>query len=279
MKQIYLAPLILISANLFFTGSFSLVKLLSLNVPVYSIMLFRFLAGPVFLGPYFLASKKSLKVTNWRLFFLRVSFGVSAMMCLFLAFKYSQLAKSLLIFELSVLWTLLYGWIRFGNKPHLFSLFSIPVAFAGILCVLQPTGVFSFQLGDGFAFLGSILNAGVYITLKQLRNDHDTSTVVLVTYVLSALILLIPNLMFIPLLSKTQLLGLCLMSSIGFVGQMGMTLGFKFATAGISSLLMLSIIPFTSLSGMLFFDESLNIIAWVGVGLVMVALSVIGRWQ
>ena len=125
----------------------------------------------------------------------------------------------------------------------------------------------------------AILNAGVYITLKELRNDHDTSTVVLVTYALSALILLIPNLIVIPQLSMTQFLGLCLMSSVGFVGKMGMTLGFKFATAGISSLLMLSIIPFTSLSGMIFFDESLNIITWVGISLVVAALSVIGKWQ
>jgi drug/metabolite transporter (DMT)-like permease len=279
MKKRYFAPLILISANLFFTGSFSLVKYFSLNIPVYTIMLFRFLAGPIYLGPYFVVSKKSLKVTNWTFFCLRVGFGVAAMMCLFLAFKYSQLAKSLLIFELSVLWTLLYGWIRLGNRPHLFSLLVIPIAFIGILFVLQPNGLFSFQLGDGFAFLGSILNAGVYISIKELRNDHDTSTVVLVSYVISALILLIPNLIYIPQLSAAQLVGLCLMSSIGFVGQMGMTLGFKFATAGISSLLMLSIIPLTSMSGMLFFGESLNLLAWIGISLVVLALAIIGRWQ
>ena len=158
MKKRYLAPLILISANIFFTGSFSLVKFLSIELPVYTIMLSRFLAGPVYLGPYFLVSKKALSVTNWPYMLMRVFFGVTAMTCLFLAFKYGQLAKSMLIFELSVIWTLLYGWWRYGNMPHKYSLMAIPFAFLGMFAVLQPTGLFAFQVGDLFAFIGSILN-------------------------------------------------------------------------------------------------------------------------
>ena len=69
------------------------------------------------------------------------------------------------------------------------------------------------------------------------------------------------------------------MCTVGFLGQMGMVLGFKFATAGISSLLMLSIIPFTAISGVFLFNEALNGVAWLGIGCVLVALAIIGRWQ
>tara|TARA_A100001015_G_C14899021_1_gene675626 strand:- start:157 stop:996 length:840 start_codon:yes stop_codon:yes gene_type:complete len=279
MKKRYLAPLILVSANIFFTGSFSLVKFLSIELPVYTIMLSRFLAGPICLGPYFIAVKKRPVVSNWPYMIMRVFFGVTAMTCLFLAFKYGQLAKSMLIFELSVIWTLMYGWLRYGNMPHRYSLMAIPLAFAGMVAVLQPTGFFDFQIGDLFAFLGSILNAGVYVTIKKLRDDHDTSTVVLVSYILSALIMIVPNLIAAPTLNVNLLLGLCAMCTVGFFGQMGMVLGFKFATAGISSLLMLSIIPFTALSGVLIFAESLNLLAWIGIGCVLLALGIIGRWQ
>ena len=279
VKKQLLAPLILISANICFTGSFSLVKFLSIELPVYTIMLCRFLAGPIYLGPYFLLSRNTVKVTNWPYMVLRVVFGVSAMTCLFLSFKYGQLAKSMLIFELSVIWTLLYGWLRFGNMPHKYSLMAIPLAFAGIIAVLQPTNFFSFQIGDGFAFLGSILNAGVYVTIKKLRNDHDTSTVVFVSYILSAIIMLVPNIIGLPTITGSLFIGLCVMCTIGFLGQMGMVLGFKYATAGISSLLMLSIIPFTALSGVLVFNEVLTLLSWVGIGLVLLALAIIGRWQ
>ena len=279
MRKYILAPVILITANIFFTGSFSLVKYLSINVPVYVIMLFRFLAGPVFLGPYFFCLQKPLQVKNWPLFILRIGFGVSAMTCLFFAFKYTELAKSLLIFELSVIWTLIYGWIRYRNKPHFLSLIAIPVAFIGVFFVLQPTGLLDFQKGDFFAFLGSILNAGVYVTLKKLRTDHDTSTVVFVTYCLSSAILLIPFLLNAVSLSLDMLLGLTIMASIGFVGQLAMTAGFKFASAGISSLFMLSIIPFTAISGAVFFDETLNLLASTGIVLVLGSLVIIGKYR
>lgn len=279
MNPRYLAPIILISANLFFTGSFSLVKYLSTNVPVHTIMLIRFLAGPIYLGPFFLLKKKRISVTNWPYFLMRVIFGVCAMTCLFLAFKYGELAKSTLIFELGVIWTLLYGWWRTGTTPHRYTLAAIPLAFIGIWAVLQPEEWTQFQIGDGFAFLGSLLNTGVFVSIKELRHDHDTSTVVLVSYILSAAILVIPNLTSMPTLSMPSFAGLALMSSIGLCGQIGMVMGFKYASAGISSLMMVSIIPFTAISGFFLFNEQVNALAWCGILMVISALAIIGRWQ
>ena len=279
IKKRYLAPLILVSANLFFTGSFSLVKFLSLELPIYTIMLCRFLAGPVYLGPYFLVTKKPIKITNWPCMWMRIMFGLLAMTCLFLAFKYGQLAKSVLIFELSVIWTLLYGWWRYGNVPHQYSLMAIPLAFIGVVAVLQPTGIFQFQIGDVFAFLGSIFNAGVYVTVKNLRQDHSTESIVFISYVILAALVLVPNLTSIPTITGSTLIALVIMCTIGFLGQMGMVLGFKFATAGISSLFMLSIIPLTAVSGLIIFNEVLNSLAWVGIILVILSLAIVARWQ
>ena len=39
------------------------------------------------------------------------------------------------------------------------------------------------------------------------------------------------------------------------------------------------IIPFTALSGLVFFDEVLTITAWVGICCVISSLAIIGRWQ
>ena len=45
-------PFIIIAANIFFTGSFSMAKLLTKEVGVVVILLFRFMAGPIYLLPY-----------------------------------------------------------------------------------------------------------------------------------------------------------------------------------------------------------------------------------
>jgi len=275
----YKAPVIILIANLFFTVSFSLVTYLSSVVPTETIMLFRFLAGPAFLIPYFLSLKKKLVIHSYRLFAFRIFFGISAMSCLFLSFKYGQIGKSMLIFECSALWTLLLSYFIYKHKPHVYSLLCVPFVFLGLFLVIQPTETTSINLGDLFALLGSFLNTGVYLSLKALRHHHDTPTIVLITYFFSALIVGIPSFIAPPILTL-ELFGLfCLMCTVGFVGQLLMTQGFKYASAGICSLLMLGIVPLTSISGFLFFNEYYDATIWLGIILIFISLGIISRWQ
>ncbi|MDC0036676.1 DMT family transporter [bacterium] len=279
MNPKYKAPIILMAANMCYVCSFSLAKYFSIQVPVALIMLARFLAGPIYLTPYFWATKKKLHVKHYGLFALRIGCGVSAMTSLFYAFKYADIGTTMLIFESSAIWTLLLGYFLFKNRPHAYSLMAIPLAVVGMVLVVKPHAVGGIGLGHGFALLGSLFNAGVYISLKQLRHHYDTSTIVWVTYCISALILAGPAAWTLPELTTSLVGGLMLMCSVGFLGQLCMTMGFKFATAGISSLLMLSIIPLTTLSGMIVFNESHDIGVWMGMGAMVIALGVIGRWQ
>ena len=136
-----------------------------------------------------------------------------------------------------------------------------------------------FSKGDLFAFLGSIFNAGVYISLKKLRDNHDTVTVVFWTYLLSFLIIVLPAAPSLAVLNPTTMGLLLIMCTIGFGGQMCMVLGFKYATAGISSLFMISIIPLTTLSGILFFNEQYTSQMMVGILLVFGALTVISKYR
>ena len=275
----YWAPLILVTGNVFYTISFSLVKYFSLTIPLQGIMLVRFMAGPIYLIPYFLILRKKFHVQSYGIFALRIIFGVTGMTCLFLSFKYGQIGKSMLIFECATIWTLLYGYFMHKQRPHRHSLRMIPVAFLGIFLVTQPSIHTGLELGDAFALVGSILNAGVYITLKQLRSNHDTATIVLATYCCSTFLMVVPNMMSPVSLTTNMVIGLCMMASVGFIGQMCMTLGFKYASAGISSLFMLSIIPLTTLSGIIIFDETYNVGVWFGLACIIGALGVISKWQ
>lgn len=279
MSKSIKAPLQLLTANLFFTGSFSLVKLISTTLSVDVIMLVRFLAGPVFLIPFFLMKRKKIHITSYPMFFLRICFGISAMSCLFLSFKYGQIGKSMLIFECSAIWTLCFGYIAHKNKPHKASLLAIPLAFIGLFLILKPEQITEFNIGNAFALLGSFLNAGVYITVKKLRDNHDTATIVLVTYTISALIMLVPTLISAPIISSTNLMLLTLMGSIGLIGQLFMTLGFKYSSAGICSLLMLMLVPLTTLSGLFFFNETHTLSTWIGIGLIFFTLVIISKYQ
>jgi drug/metabolite transporter (DMT)-like permease len=268
-------PLAILAANICYTGSFSVAKFVSLDTAVPVIMLFRFLAGPVYLLPYILIKRSSVKIHSWPLLGMRIVCGVSAMSLLFFAFKWGPMGTSILIFELSVLWTLLYDVIANKKMPSVASCMAIPIVFLGMGLVVKPPMPLTLSLPEGLALLGSFFNAGVYISLKKLRDYHDTVTIVFWTYTLSVAILLFPSVAHLMHLNITTIFLLVAMCSIGFLGQMAMTLGFKFASAGISSLLMLCVIPLTTLSGIIIFNESYTWVTLVGVGMVLISLTVI----
>jgi drug/metabolite transporter (DMT)-like permease len=218
-----------------------------------------------------------ITIQSKRLFFVRAAFGLSSTFCLFLSFKYGQIGKSMLIFECSAIWTLIYGYFMYKNKAHIYSIWSIPIAFLGIYFILQPENGIS--MGDFYALLGSILNAGVYLSLKELRKNHNTGTTVLVSYSISGALISIPNIISFPSLSINITFLLIIMAIIDLAGQCLMTMGFKYSTAGIASLLMLSIVPLTTFSGLLFFNETFTVITWLGITTIFSALFVIGKWQ
>ena len=274
-----LAPFIIIAANVFFTGSFSIAKLMTKEVGIIVILLFRFLAGPIYLLPYSAFKKCSLKMNDWGLLFFRVFCGVGAMASLFLSFKYGDIGKGTLIFELSILWTVFVDAIYLKQRLHRLTKIAIPVAFIGLFLVINPTNLSTLSLGDGFALLGSLFNTGVYISLKKLRTTYGTVAVVFWSYALAALILVIPALNQLSLISISHVKLLIIMSSIGIIGQLLMTLGFKFSQAGISSLFMMSLIPFTTLSGIFIFDEVYTSLTLIGMSLIFGSLMVIAKYR
>ena len=280
MKQSFLAILVLIGSNIFYMFSFCLVKLLSPIVDTTVIMFFRFFAGPLYLIPFFIARKKSFSIKKPVCFAVRILSGLAAMFCLFKALKFGHVGNTMLIFELSVLWTVFYGYFVHKEKLSYATLAMIPVLFCGIWLIFKPTysiGFIEFGLAEGYAFLASIFNMGVYVSLKQVRQENNNVTVVLVSYFFSMLAVsffISPAALSIDLHSFLLLLLMC---SIGFVGQMCMSYGFKFNQVGISSLFMLSSVPLYYLGGYIFFKEKMSLEGIFGVCLVVLSLGFISR--
>jgi drug/metabolite transporter (DMT)-like permease len=98
----YFGPISIVLANIFFMGSFSLAKLNTSHTAIAVIMFFRFLAGPVWLAPYIKIKRHPIPMTSWKLLFLRIGLGILGMSSLFAAFKFGDIGKSTLIFELSI---------------------------------------------------------------------------------------------------------------------------------------------------------------------------------
>ena len=282
MQYSFFACLVLIAANFFFMGSFSLAKLLVGQVDVTMVMFFRFLAGPLYLIPYFLVKRKAIKMDKPCTLVIRTLCGLCAMFCLFKAFQLGHIGKSMLIFEASVAWTLLFGFFFKNERPHRFSLAVIPLLCLGLWLILKPESSNLFNLigpSEAYAFLASFFNMGVYVSLKRLRDTNDNTTVVLLTYFFSMLVVAVPASQDIFFLSLESVSILLLMCSVGFLGQLCMSYGFKFNQAGVSSLMMLSGVPFFYLSGFVFFNETISFLGVIGVVCVLLSLSIISKFR
>jgi drug/metabolite transporter (DMT)-like permease len=180
----------------------------------------------------------------------------------------------------------LYDAIVEKKYPSRWSVLGIFGAFLGIILIINPTHFSpenhvgrSVFIGDAFALAGSIFNAGVYITLKKLRDSYDTVTVVFWSYAISATILVLPATPFMFTLSAKTIGLLCVMASLGLIGQTLTTLGFKFSSASLSAIFMLSIVPLTTASGILFFNEAYYLNTLLGMGLVTISLVVIAKFR
>ena len=188
----------------------------------------------------------------------------------------------MLIFEASVAWTLLYGFIFKNERPHRFSLLLMPLLCLGLWAILTPESSGFFRLigpAEGYAFLASLFNMGVYVSLRRVRESNDNTTVVLLTYFFSMLAVCVPASQDIGALNLNVFLLLILMCSVGFLGQLCMSYGFKFNQAGISSLMMLSGVPFFYLSGFVFFNETISLLGAFGVVCVLLSLGIISKFR
>lgn len=272
-------PSLLIFTNICYVFSHSLAKHLSTLLPVSEIMWARFAFGPLILLPLAFLGILPFKIQRWKMMSARTFFGISAMFLYFLALKYGDAGKASLLFHASSLWTFIIAKQWFNENPSIQTKYLIPISFIGLWLVLRPSHIFDITLSDGFALIASILNAGVNLTLKDLRNDHDSASILLANYGISTLVLTavaLPNVV-IPTGDTGWIL--IAMGFIGFIGNFAMTIGFKYTLASVSSNLMLLLVPLMYLSGVVFFNETLDILSMCGVGIVLACLGAIAWYQ
>jgi drug/metabolite transporter (DMT)-like permease len=274
-KHAILGPLFIISANVCYSFSHILVKSLSTYFSTTQIMFFRFVMGPLILLPLVYIGFKKVNLKNPKMLFLRAFFGVTAMFCFFLALKNGDPGKSSLLFQLSILWTFIISVFIYKDKAHLFSKIAFPFCFIGLFLILSPISFTTFGWSEFYAILASFLNTGVILSLKELRKNHDSFTVVLYTYSFACLSVTIPSfLTTIPPLSSLYLVIIC-MGLVGFIGQMLMTEGFHYSPAWLCSSLALIGTPMMYLFGILFFNEVITLTSLVGISIMLVSLSII----
>jgi len=272
--------LLIIASNALFSLSHSSIRWLSGSYSLTFLMFIRFISGPLFLVPYFIYKGYKPTFNHWYLILIRTFFGFLSMGFYFYSFKYIGLGKATLIYNFSIVWTLIMAMLVFGDRPSWQTKAAIPVALCGLYLVLRPEHLVMISFGEVLALIGSFFNAGVVISLKALRKHHDAFFIVMVNYTLSSLILFYPAL-HAPLAmpTKWQIVAMIVSGVVGLLGQLFMTFGYRYTPASIAGSAALIGVPLMCTIGIVFFNEHSDHITFLGGGIVFCCLGVITRFQ
>lgn len=214
----------------------------------------------------------SLLTPHWRWQITRGVVGFSALFAYFYAITVLPLATAVTLNYTSAIFLALYlalaGWrIRPGM------LGALGIGLAGVALLLKPS-LAADQLLAGLIGLGSGALAGMaYFSVRELgaRGESETRTVFYFSLVATLCSLIWLGFSEIHAVDRKSGLFLFGVGAFATAAQLAMTRAFTRGKTLISASLAYSTVIFSSLFGMLIWDEVLSTSAWMAVGLIILS--------
>lgn len=145
---------------------------------------------------------------------------------------------------------------------------AVAVGLIGVMIVLQP-GATQFSLGHLAALTAAITGSFVSVILRKVGSEERSAVMIL--YPMLANLIVMGALMpfvYVPM-PMTDLGMLMLLAILGFAGTLGLLVGYQRAPASIVAPMQYSQIIWAVLFGLLFFDESPELLTIVGTAIII----------
>ncbi|ANN67816.1 DMT family transporter [Bordetella bronchialis] len=268
-------------ASLMFAIMGSCVKLATEHEASLSqVVLFRGLPSVVLLLIWARAGRQSIIPTSWKPHFWRNLAGVSSMWLGFFALAHLPLATATSLSYTSPLfiaaWMLGWG----GAQRDIVRIMSVALGFLGVIAVLRPS------IGEDqwlAALLGLTAGGTSAVAMMQIRElgrigEPEWRTVLFFScgVCLSSVVGLGTEGW-----GDTDLAGYTALAGIGLsglFGQLAVTRAFGLGSALLTAALQYTTIIFAAILGMAFWHDHLDDMAWLGMGLIVVA-GLLSIWR
>ena len=218
--------------------------------------------------------------TGWLVLISRSVFGTIGLVLNFYAISHISLADSSIIQKLSPFIIIILSYIFFKEEMTRFQVFSVIIAFIGIILIIKPNGNDIISMGALAALLGALC-AGIAYTCVRYLGTHNISGEFIIFFFSSlSSLMLLPYLIFdYRSMSLYQLSMLLLAGISATIGQYGVTFAYKFAAAKNISVFDYSQVLFSGIFGYMFFGEFpdfqslIGYIIVISVGIILVLRS------
>ncbi len=202
--------------------------------------------------------------------------GATALICFYFSLVHLPLAEATVIQYMNPLLVSVLAAVILGEKPRRREWIAIGVSLIGVLLIARPSFLFgnASTLNSGYvaiALTGSIFSSVAYVTVRQLRHEHDALVVVfyfaLITVPL-ALPLAIPGWVNPTLTEWGYLLGVGVTTQIA---QVYMTRGLQLEEVGRATTIGYLQIVFAAIWGIVIFHQLPH--PWSIAGALIIAIS------
>jgi len=264
--------LCVVGASLAFAFLGAIIKVVSSSLSNEMIVFFRNFCAFVFILPWVWYSRPpgGLRTAHWQFHLLRSLAGLGAMYCFFYAIAKVQLSEAFLLIATAPLFIPLiaYVWLR---EPVLRKVRGATVlGFVGIILILKPgKGIF-----QPVAFIGlasGILAALAMVSIRRMSVSEPTSRIVFYFTASGTLFSAVP-LVWAWQTPAPRIWGLLLLVGLlAAVGQFLLTKGYSLAPASQVGPFTYANVVFATFLGWIFWQESLDILTWIGALLICIA--------
>lgn len=237
------------------------------------ITFFRVALGTIVAAFYMLHTRTSFRPKNVKLVVARAVFSFSALVAFFYAVEHSSVTNGNMLNMTYPVFIFLLAPLFGLEKMKKVSLIFLGMAMIGIYMVIFPDFT-NINKGDVIGLASGILAAFAIITLSVAREFDST---VLIVFYLMAIGTICNAILMIPVFimpSLNQLPALLGSGTLGLIGQILLTMGYKNVTAKAGSMVSSSRIIFAALMGFFFFSEPL--LPRIVIGGSMIIFSIIG---
>lgn len=251
------------------------VKRLARELPQLELVFFRSAINLVWVAGLVLALRESLRPPGKRLLVFRGVAGFAGVCCLFYSISHLPLPIATLLSWCSPIFVILFSRVFLGERLPGSAGFFVPVAFVGLVLLIHPTSDSLLQMGAALiGLLGAAFGGMAYVAVRAATARVGGNVIVFYFVLVSTLIsapLAVPGFVKPTWEQSLELLAL---GTFATVGQLTMTQAYRYASAGVVSMMNLLNPIFGAAIGLLVFDERLIWFQWMGM--VMVGSAVVG---
>jgi len=224
------------------------------------------------LGAYVLVRRLPLATPLWRLHFTRGLAGFVSLVAYFYAIGMIPLAAAVTLNYTSPLFLalLLAFWTREPVRGGLYG--ALALGFAGIVLLLQPTLAREQWLGGVLGLASGVISSVAYLNVRRLGEVGEPEWRTVFYFSLFSMLGGLPWLAFSGPLHTVDARGWGLLFGVGAFGaaaQLCMTAAYKRGKTLATASFAYTTVVFSSLFGVLLWDETLSLPAWIGIAVVV----------